>query len=103
MFRQLDKINKEKEELDKIAQLPDNRKLKYLALFLISIGIALFLIMIIWYDDFSREALLTMRGCAGLSAIFFAVIVTIYLFRINSIYHKQRYKRIKENKKHEKN
>ena len=92
MFRPLEKTNKEKEELNKIAQLPTNRKLKYLALFFISIGIILFLIMIIWFDDLSRDAILTMRGCAGLSAIFFAIIVTIYLFRINSAHHKQRYK-----------
>lgn len=93
MFCQLEKINKEKEELSKIAQLPANRKLKYLALFLISIGIALLIIMIIWYNELSREAFLVMRGCAGLFAIFFAIIVTIYLFRINLAYHKQRYKK----------
>ena len=92
MFRKLERIHKEKEELNKIAQLPANRKLKYLALFLISIGIALLIIMIIWYDELSREALLVMRGCAGLFAIFFAIIVAIYLFRINSAQHKLRYK-----------
>ena len=91
MFRQLERIHKEKEELNKIAQLPANRKLKYLALFFISIGIALLIIMIIWFDDFSREAFLAMRGCAGLFAILFAIIVAIYIFRINSAYHKQRY------------
>ena len=92
MFRRLEKINQEKEELDKIAQLPANRKLKYLAFFFIFIGITLLLIMIIWYENLSLEALLTMRGCAGLSAIFFVIIVTIYLFRINSAHHEQRYK-----------
>lgn len=102
MFRQIDKINKEKEELNKIAQLPANRKLKYLALFLISIGIALFLIMIIWYDDFSREALLVMRGSAGLFAIFFTIIITIYLYRINSAHHKQRFRTNKAHRDNEK-
>ena len=92
MFRQLEKINKEKVELNKIAQLPANRKLKYLAFFFIFIGITLLLIMIIWYEDLSCESLLTMRGCAGLSALFFVIIVTIYLFRINSAHHEQRYK-----------
>ena len=79
MFRQLDKINKEKEELDKIAQLPTNKKLKNLAFLFVFVGITLLLIMIIWYDDLSQETLLTMRGCTGLSAIFFVIIVTISL------------------------
>ena len=91
MLHQLGKTNKEKEELYKIAQLPANRKLKYLALFFISIGIALLLIMIIWLDDLSRGTILFMRGCAGLFAIFFAIVVTIYLYRINILFHKQRY------------
>ena len=95
-MRQLVNINKEKEELNKIAQLPANRKLKYLALFLISIGIALFIIMIIWFDELSRETFLLMRGFAGLFAIFFAIIVTIYLYRINTTYHKQKYKTNKD-------
>ena len=70
MFHRLEKINQEKEELDKIAQLPANRKLKYLAFFFIFVGVILLLIMIIRYENLSLEALLTMRGCAGLSAIF---------------------------------
>ena len=102
MFRRLEKINQEKEELNKIAQLPANRKLKYLALFFISIGIGLFIIMIIWYEDLSRESLLLMKGCAGLFAIFFAIVVTIYLFRINTAFHRQRYKTNQEYRENEK-
>ena len=92
MFHPLEKTNKEKEELNKIAQLPTNRKLKYLALFFISIGIILFLIMIIWFDDLSRDAIFTMRGCAGICAIIFLIIVGIYIHKINTIYHEQRFR-----------
>ena len=100
MFRRLEKINQEKEELDKIARLPANRKLKYWALFFASVGIALFIIMIIFFESLSREAIFLMRGFAGLFAIFFVVIDAIYLYRINSAYQKQRFEYTKENGKY---
>ena len=92
MIRSIEKINKEKEAKRKIAQLPNNRKLKYLALFFISIGIVLFIIMLIWYDSLSRESLLVMRGCAGLFAILFVIVISFYLYRINIAYYKQMYR-----------
>lgn len=98
MLPPLGNIDNRKAEWNKIAQLPKNRKLKYLAYFFISVGIALLIIMIIWYDNLSREALLFMRGCAGLFAIFFAIVVTIYLYRINTAFHNQRYKARKNNR-----
>ena len=91
-YSQFEKTCLEKEDRNKIAQLPANRKLKYLALAIISVSIVLLLVMLIWFESLSREAFLIMRGCAGLFAILFAIIVTIYLYRINKTFNKQRYK-----------
>ena len=98
MFRPFYANDKEKEEWYKIINSPANRKLKYVALSLISVGIALLLIILIWFESLSREAILVMRGCTGLFAIFFAIVVTIYLYRINTAFHKQRYKARKNNR-----
>ena len=102
MLRPIENIYKEKEKRDKIARLPANRKLKYWALSFASVGIALFIIMIIFFESLSTEAIFLMRGFAGLFAIFFVVIVAIYLYRINSAYQKQRFENTKENGKYEK-
>lgn len=102
MLRQLEKIEEEKEELNKIAQSQANKKLKYLALSLISVGIVLLLIMIVFYEKLSRESILIMRGFVGVLAIFFVIIVTIYLYRIHTEFQKQRYKTKKENRNYEK-
>ena len=92
MFRSIEDIYKEKEEKEKIAQLPSIRKLKYLALFFISICIALILTNIKWLETFSTTVILVLRGCAGICAIIFLIIVGIYMHKINTIYHEQRFR-----------
>ena len=94
MFRSIEDIYKEK-----IAQLPSIRKFKYLALFSISIGIALILTNIIWLETFSLTVILVLRGCAGMCAIIFLIIVAIYMHKINTIYNEQRFKNNKDNYK----
>lgn len=79
-----------KEELEKILNLPANKRLKYIALGFIGMAIALFMIMIIWIDDLSKETWLFMRGCAGVCAIIFSVIVTILYYRVNRTYIRQK-------------
>ena len=103
MFRPIFTNDKEKAEWYKIINLPSNRKLKYLALSFISVSIILLIILLIWFETLSREAFLIMRGCSGLFAIFFAVIVTIYLYRINTAFHKYRYRTYKEHRDYKKN
>ena len=99
MFRSIEDIYKEKEEKEKIAQLPSIRKLKYLALFFISIGIALILTNLIWLETFSLTVILVLRGCTGICAIIFLIIVAIYMHKIHTIYNEQRYKNKKDNYK----
>lgn len=98
----LEKIYREKEEVNKIAQLPAYRKLKYLALFFGIVCFALFIIMLIWFETLSWNAILIMRGSAGLFAIFFVITIAIYLFRINTAYNKQRFNKNKDNRPYEK-
>ena len=102
MFRPIFTNDKEKAEWYKIINLPSNRKLKYLALSFISVSIILLIILLIWFETLSREAFLIMRGCSGLFAIFFAIIVTIYLYRINTAFHNQKYRIYHENRDNEK-
>ena len=92
MFRSLEDIYKEKQDKERIAQQPSIKKLKYLALFFISIGIALILTNIIWLETFSTTVILVLRGCAGICAIVFLIIVGIYMHKINTIYHEQRFR-----------
>ena len=90
MFRSFEKISKEKAERDKIAQLPANRRLKYIAWAFGICVIILLLLMIIWLDTFSVNVFLVLRGCTGLCAILFMIFVAIYLYRIHYIYFKQK-------------
>ena len=92
MFRSIEDIYKEKEEKEKIAQLPSIRKLKYLAMGAIGVTISLLLINLIWIATLSRTALLAIRGSAGVFAIIFLIIVGIYMHKINTIYHEQRFR-----------
>ena len=96
MFRSIEDIHKEKEEKEKIAKLPSIRKLKYLALFFIFIGIAIMLINLIWLETFSTTVILVLRGCAGICAIIFLIIIGIYMHKINTIYNEQRFRNKKD-------
>ena len=99
MFRSLEDIYKEKQDKERIAQQPFIKKLKYLALFFISIGIALILTNLIWLETFSTTVILVLRGCEGICAIIFVIIVGIYMHKINTTYNKQRFRNNKENSK----
>lgn len=96
MFRSAEDIYKETEEKRKIAQLPVNRRLKYISWFFGIAVIAILITLIIGIDSFSLTALLILRGCAGLCAILFLISVACYLYRINYTYYKQKSK-IKKN------
>lgn len=57
--------------------IPENRRLIYCAITIIAIVIILLLSMTIWADKISFSALPIMRGCAGLGAALFVVIVGV--------------------------
>ena len=77
------KYLQEREELKNLYNSPENRRLKYCAITIITIVIILLLSMTIWVNKISSNVLLIMRGCAGLGAVLFVVIVGFLSYRVN--------------------
>lgn len=50
------------------------------------VAIVLMMVMIFWMDDLSWKMMLFMRGCAGVCAVIFVILVGILVFRVNSSY-----------------
>lgn len=73
----------EREEINRRYNMPGNRRLKYAALTVIGIVILLLLSMIVWIDAIPYRGMLIIRGCAGLGAIIFIVLVGILSYRVN--------------------
>lgn len=71
-------------EAAKIAKEPRNRRLKYLSIGIISVGIILELIVLIWYEALSETAILWLQGFTGVCAIMFLILVAVFLYRVNS-------------------
>lgn len=84
MGKNTQKLLQERAELNRLYNAPANKRLKSWALVVIAISIALMLAMIIWMEDLSATSILIMRGCAGLGAIIFVVLVGILTYRVNS-------------------
>lgn len=71
-----------------------NLRLKYAALASIAISIMLLLILAFGSVDRNNTDLISvMRGCAGLFAIVFAVLVGILVYRVNSAYLNDKFDR----------
>ena len=83
MKRNINNIRHEREELNRLYNAPGHRRLKYAALTAIAVSIILILSMIIWIDELSPKAMLIMRGCAGLGAEIFVVLVGTSTYRVN--------------------
>ncbi len=62
---------------------PENRRLKYCAITIIALVIILLLSMTIWIDNISTTEILIVRGCAGLGATAFLIIVGILSYSLN--------------------
>lgn len=84
MGKNAQKLLQERAELNRLYNASTNKRLKYSAIVVIAVAIALMLSMIIWMDDLSETSILIMRGCAGLGAIIFVVLVGILTYRVNS-------------------
>lgn len=82
------KINKRRknEEFEKYYRLPANRRLKYIALGVISVVVVLQAVMIIWMNDISVRQMLIMRGCVGAGALVFVIVCAILLYRVYNAY-----------------
>lgn len=83
MKRNIEKMVEERVELNRLYNAPANKRLKYSAFVVIAITIALLLSMIIWMENLSTTALLVMRGCAGVGATIFVILVGILSYRVN--------------------
>ncbi len=79
----MDKYLREREELRCLYNAPKYRRMKYCAITIIVIVIILLLSMTIWIDKIPSNFMLIMRGCAGLGATLFVVIVGILSYRVN--------------------
>lgn len=84
-----DKFNKDREKYykDKF-----NVRLKYSAIISISIAIILLASTAICIGYISYKTLLILRGCAGLSALIYVILVAILLYRVNVAYFADKYK-----------
>lgn len=79
----MNKRLQEREEINKLYNLPENRRLKYIALAVMAVVVVLLLSMIIWLENIPPKVLLIIRGCAGLGALVFVVLVGILTYRVN--------------------
>ncbi|WP_289753764.1 hypothetical protein [uncultured Duncaniella sp.] len=76
----------DKEELKKLYNKPANLRLKHIALCVIGIAIAILVSMIFLVDKASWQLLAVMRGCVGVLAIVFVIIVSVLVYRVNRDY-----------------
>ncbi len=76
----------DREELRNLYNAPANLRLKRMALCVVGVAIAILISMIFLVDKVSWELLYFMRGCAGVLAIVFVVIVAILVYRVNRAY-----------------
>lgn len=82
-----EKRNRFQQEREKYYREKTNTRLKYVALISIGISIILLLTMAFGFVDYNNTtAILFMRGCAGLFALIFVVLVAIIVYRVNISY-----------------
>ena len=84
MRRYFERKQQLEEEQRKYLNTPVNLRLKYVAIGVISICLLLIVIMWIWIDTLSLKTWYFMRGCVGVCAIIFAVLIGILYYRVNS-------------------
>lgn len=76
----------DREELKKLYNTPANLRLKHIAICVIGVAIAILISMIFFVDKASWQLWYFMRGCAGVLAIIFVIIVTVLVYRVNRAY-----------------
>ena len=76
-------------EIEKLYKTNANLKLKYAATGVISIAIILMLILAFCMDYISIGITLFLRGCVGLCAIAFVIMVAVLVYRIHRDYFRQ--------------
>lgn len=87
MANYFEKRDRFQQEREKYYREKTNTRLKYVALISICISIILLLTMAFGFVDYNNTtAILFMRGCAGLFALIFVVLVAIIEYRVNISY-----------------
>ena len=87
MANYFEKKDRFQQEREKYYREKTNTRLKYVALIFIAISIILLLTMALEFVDYNNTtAILFMRGCAGLFALIFVVLVAIIVYRVNVSY-----------------
>jgi hypothetical protein len=82
-----------KQDINQLFNAPQFRKLKYAALTVIAIVIAVQLAMIIWLDHIPYKTMLFLRVCVGGGAIIFVILVAILVYKAYSEYFHDQYKK----------
>ena len=90
--------NRMKVEANKVGKNPNNAWLKYLSVCILSIGIILELVILIWIDQLSYSAILWLQGIVGVCALMFLIFVAVFLFRVNSKVINNRFKTLQKDK-----
>lgn len=86
------------DEINRLFNAPQHRRLKYLALAVIGIAIAAQISLIIWQDDIPERTKLFIQGCSGVAAIIFVVLVGIMAYRVFSGYFRDKYATSKDDR-----
>ena len=76
-------------EIEKLYKANANLRLKYAALGVVGIAIILMLILAFCMDFISLGITLFLRGCVGLCAIAFVIMVAILVYRVHRDYFRQ--------------
>lgn len=79
----------DREKLNEFYKTPVNRRLKYWALGVMVVVMALMIASAFVLDSGNWWLFHLMRGCIGLFVIFFVVLVGILVYRVNSAYFRQ--------------
>lgn len=67
-----------------------NRRLKRISISVGCVAIVTILVMIFLFDDIPLRVMLFLRGCVGLCAIVYVVLVGVLVYRVNKAYINQR-------------
>ena len=87
MANYFEKRDRFQQEREKYYRERTNTRLKYAALISIGISIILLLTMAFGFVDLNNtSAIIFMRGCSGLFALIFVVLVAIIVYRVNVSY-----------------
>lgn len=75
-----------RDDINRLFSAPKHRCLKYASFIVIALVILTQIAMIIWLDDIPDRTKLFIRGCIGLVAIIFVILVAIWAYKVFSEY-----------------